>query len=294
MDVLLLHINSHNGRAQGRRDSGVPWSALLARTVCRQHKPARVSPPPSNGSFSVASHGNLRGTGRISQDLGNHAPENPDSYIKMTETLCATSYGGEHKPTRATIEPRYFEFSREKGSRRKAEIPLGFDMVPKAGFEPARVSPTPSHNFGPMVRVFTKWYKLHGEKVLTKKQLDRIFQKIPGQDSATSVRTSCSSLRSLPSGACRRPPWRLVSPPGFPMQGTPAVENLLSRGRGSCSSAETTNSVAIPGRLCIRPSLASSDVASRPCPGSRKGKGLKRVNLLRPCCLHGSPNVPLY
>ena len=32
-------------------------------------------------------------------------------------------------------------FPRKKGLRRKAEIPLNIAMVPKAGFEPARVSP---------------------------------------------------------------------------------------------------------------------------------------------------------
>ena len=32
---------------------------------------------------------------------------------------------------------------RKKGLRRKAEIPFGFALVPKAGFEPARVSPPP-------------------------------------------------------------------------------------------------------------------------------------------------------
>ena len=45
-------------------------------------------------------------------------------------------------PLRATKVP-LGPFSRKKGPRRKAEIPLSIAMVPKAGFEPARVSPPP-------------------------------------------------------------------------------------------------------------------------------------------------------
>ena len=45
-------------------------------------------------------------------------------------------------PTRDT-NGTHLPFSRKMGLRRKAEIPFGIAMVPKAGFEHARVSPPP-------------------------------------------------------------------------------------------------------------------------------------------------------
>jgi hypothetical protein len=70
-----------------------------------------------------------------------------------------TSHSGVNRHKKITAGPKLDPRAdnRKKGTWRGAKFPLRIAMVPKAGFEPARVSPPPPQAATPFIRYYNRF-----------------------------------------------------------------------------------------------------------------------------------------